>query len=171
MKFRSENNILKQVMDHRIKVSMRMSLIGNDLAARGRRHDNSYSQSTEMDLIKKSFNDETEEKRKHSMELLEGVHASHNDYMVNHFDNGIKDMNILQLVEYITDKMASVDEEVEEPTIEVYEEYVLNGVEDASDDLKSVVKNTIMYILNRNGVVKKMIDRRENEVYGKVEEE
>ena len=169
MKFKSAENILKQVLDHRIKVSMIMSLIGNDIGARGRRHDNSYSYKTEMDLIEKSFDCE-KERRGHYMGLLDGIHASQNDYMVKHFDNGVKDMNILQLIEYIADKMASVDEEYDNPTVEIYENYVLKDVKDASDDLKSVIKNTIMYLLNKNGVLNKMIERKEVEVYGTIEE-
>ena len=170
MKFNDKENVLKQVLSHRTKVSMRMSLIGNDLAANGRRHDNSYSSTTESGLINMMFESNDNDKKKRSLELLESIHDSQNDYRINHHDNGVKDMNILQLIQYVADKMASVEEEIEKPSIEDYEKYVMSDIENASDDLKSVIKNSIMYLLNKNGVLSKMIERKEVEGYGSYKE-
>ena len=171
MKFIGKENILNQILTHRNAVSVRMSSIGNDLAARGRRHDNSYSSITESGLIEKMFSKVDEETKERSMKLLESIHDSQNDYRINHHDNGVKDMNIIQLVEYITDKMASVEEEINNPTVEDYVSYVLSDVDDASDDLKSVIRNTVLYILNKNKVLGDMIERKEVKGYGSYSKE
>ena len=106
----TRNHVAKWLVNHRNRVSMKMSALGNDLAIRGRRHDNSYTDNTEIDLFIKYLSETDPHKKKRAKELLDGVHYSRNDCYPRFFDKGVSEMNMIQLIEYICERMASLEE-------------------------------------------------------------
>ena len=173
----TKKHVIQWLTNHRDRVSMKMSALGNDLAIRGRRHDNSYADNTETDLFIKYLSETNPEKKQRAKALLDGVHQSRNDYCPQFFDKGIDEMNIIQLIEYICEKMASleearvsVDEVMPDISVEDYKKAVLSGIDVSSVELMTLIENTIGYIANRNQYIKAMIERAEKN-YGEVEKE
>lgn len=149
--------IIKWLTSHRDRVSTKMSDLGNDLAIRGRRHDNSYTSDVESAIIAKIDSAKTKEERQHYTEVLQGIHWSTNDYHVEYFPKGIYDMNMIQMIELICDRLSRY--EVEHPIStelpgEECRDYVLEAFGDISPDLSEVVLNTLDYIHNKNYMVK-----------------
>lgn len=166
----TKNELLKLFLLHRSRVSLKMSKLGNDLAARGRRHDNSYSGSTELCIMEKISNTSDEDEKAHNKKLLYSIHASKNDYLPEFFENGILDMNVLQLIEFITDKVVEFEESVLKPgelsTVDVNEckKYVISKFDNVSDDVKSIIGNTVEYICDSNKAILKTLMRSEEGV-------
>jgi hypothetical protein len=141
-----------------------MSMLGNDIVIRGRRHDNSYTSETEVDIISKIAKATTNEEKKHFTELLTNIHGNCNDYRVTYHKQGISDMNMVQMLELICDRMSRYESNHTvsgEFPDEEYLSYVLNGFGEVSDDLANVIKNTTKYVYNRNLVVKQSMKKEE----------
>ena len=83
--------------------------IANDIAARGRRHDNSYTGGTEMNLLIKIANEKNANKKLELKKVLKGIHTNNNDYIPDFHDNGISGMNMVELLEFIADKISEYD--------------------------------------------------------------
>lgn len=152
-------DIIKEILLHRSRVSVKLSSIGNDIAARGRRHDNSYTGDVELSLINKII-DEPEE-REHNMELLKAVHSKNNDYYPEYHD-GIKGMDMIQLLEYIADKIVQIDERKEDLSDNDYVNIIISDIASKyslSVDLASVISNTILYFLDRNAAILKSLQK------------
>lgn len=183
-----KNDVIHWLLDHRMKVSQRLSSIGNDLAIRGRRHDNSYSETVETNQFMAFYNVSTGDserfkKRDHHASLVREIHKQRNDYIPGFFDNGVDGMNMLQLMEYICDRITLWDEFkagiispinydilMDEKSKEDVRHYVLTGLPKLSSDMESVVLNTIEYVLDRNTVLKQVLERSER-TYGEAKEE
>lgn len=168
-------HVIKWLIGHRDKVSEKLTLIGNDLVVRGRRHDNSYTDDTEMGVFIRMKNAVTQEQKKHFGDVLSSIHGNVNDYIPAYFgETGIKGMHILQLTEYICDKMATYEEthaRMGELPSEEYYNYVLEGLGDISDDLVSIVKNTMDYVYNKNLVINRTMKQEEKINYEQKEKQ
>jgi hypothetical protein len=166
-------HVIKWLMEHRNNVSIKLSSLGNDLAIRGRRHDNSYTDDTESELFIQIMNAETQEQKDHFKELLNSVHGKVNDYYPSYFEeDGTRGMHILQLLEYICDKMATYEKthiKVSAMPTQEYYDYVLEDLGDISDDLIIIIKNTMDYIYNKNMVIHRMMKQEENYNYEQTE--
>ena len=174
----TKNDIIKMFLLHRSRVSVKMSKLANDLGARGRRHDNSYSNPTELHIIENIINAKNDEDRAHNEKLLSNIHSSKNDYLPDFFDNGIKDMNILQLTEFIVDKVVEFEEEnirtnnASKINKEKCQNYVITRSGGISEDMKSIILNTVDYICDSNAAILKTLMRSEEGVTnGTYEEE
>ena len=175
----NKNKLIKWLMSHRLRVSNKMSVLGNDLVIRGRRHDNSYSDDMEVELATRSKTSDILAERKRYAEMLENLHKAHNDYCPLYFENGLLDMNLVQIMELICDSMARYEEtktsdgnRVISINPEDYYDYVLAVFpEDIPELLQSLVKNTIDYIVDKNSVIKKMIEKREAIYSGETKKE
>lgn len=156
----SENkNILKEIMLHRQRVSLKMSTIANDIAANGRRHDNSYTGDIEYRLLEKIAKENNPKDKSHYQSLLESIHAETNDYLPD-FHDGIENMNMLQLLEYIADRIARIDAREDRPTtIEGYKKEVIDSLSSLSPDLEKIIGNTVEYFINRNKSILKTLDK------------
>lgn len=183
-----KNDVIHWLLDHRMKVGKRLSELGNDLAIRGRRHDNSYSETVETNQFMAFYNVSANDpdrfkKRDHHADLVKEIHKQRNDYLCGFFDNGIADMNMLQLMEYLCDRITlweefkagtispiNYDILMDEESKNDIKHYILAGLPDLSPELKSIVLNTVDYILNRNAVIKQLLERGER-TYGETKEE
>lgn len=183
-----KNDVIHWMLDHRLKVGQRLSNLGNDLAIRGRRHDNTYSEAVEVNQFAAFYNvsptdPDRDKKRDHYANLVKTIHKKRNDYFHEFFDNGVEGMNMLQLMEYICDRITlweefkagvispiNYDVLTADDTIrnDVYK-YVLSGLPALSADMESVVVNTVNYILNRNDVIKQILERSE-QTYAETQE-
>lgn len=174
-----KNVVLKQLLMHRNRVAMKMGIIAQDLMARSRRHDNSYSEETEMSIAIKA-NSPIPSIRKKNKALLKGVHDAMNDYCPNYFSNGLKGMTLIQLIEFISDRMARCEEEsITDDGLPMNlsaEDYFNFMKEDfgmeLSEELHSIVMNTIECIIDNNKYIKGMLMKKEMELqeYVKVKE-
>ena len=155
-----KKDILKEIMLHRQRVSLKLSAVANDIAANGRRHDNSYTGDVEYNLLKKIASDSDIDNKRHYMELLDSVHAEANDYYPE-FHGGIEHMNMIQLLEYIADRIVRIDASEDRPTtIEGYQKAVINSLEPVSFDLQGVIENTVEYFLDRNKSILKSLNKQ-----------
>ena len=79
-------------------------------------------------------------------------------------------MNVLQLIEFITDKVVEFEESVLKPgelsTVDVNEckKYVISKFDNVSDDVKSIIGNTVEYICDSNKAILKTLMRSEEGV-------
>lgn len=160
-------DIIKKVLMHRSRVSVKLSSIANDIAARGRRHDNSYTGGTEMNLLIKIANEKDANKKLELKKVLKGIHTNNNDYIPDFHDNGISGMNMIELLEFIADKISEYDLMVINDNapndLDAYHKYVINGLT-LSSDLSSVIKETIMYFINRNESIRKSLPKSAKEL-------
>lgn len=165
----TKNDIIKKILMHRSRVSIKLSTIGNDIAARGRRHDNSYTGETEMSLINKIIS-EPDKKEKYT-ELLSAIHSKNNDYCPE-YHGGINEMDMIQLLEYIADEIVKVDERGDSFSTNEYVDKVLLSITSKyqiSDDLNSIISNTVLYFLDRNKTILKNLEKQGTNISSFVE--
>lgn len=151
----TRNDVIKDLLKHRALVSSKMSMIGNDLAIRGRRHDNSKSEDTEVTLAIKAYYENGEDDN-HFYNLSHATHVANNDHHPAHFENGISDMNLVQLTEYVCDIMSIAEEYYEnEPSVENYMyEVMRDNPLGIPSDIAILIENTIQYIITRKQQLK-----------------
>lgn len=164
--------LIKWMVRHRTRVSNKLSVLGNDLAIRGRRHDNSYTDDTESTLFIKAKTAKDISERERYSQLLNRLHEQNNDYLPNYHDRGLSGMNLVQLMEFICDGMATFEEDVikskDDGNTMVdlepkdYYDAVLERIpEDTPEVVKDMIQNTIDYIVDKNSAIKRMIEKRE----------
>ena len=174
-----KNMVIKQLLNHRSRVAMKMSIIAQDLMTRSRRHDNSYSGDTEIAIAVKA-NSPIPSIRERNKKLLKGIHDTMNDYCPAYFKGGIKDMTMIQLIEFIADRMARCEEESvtedgrpKEISFEDYYNFMKGDLgDDVPDALQSIILNTIQCIIDNNKYTAGMLKKKgmELEEYVKVKE-
>lgn len=106
---------LADTMDHKLQVKLFMHQILNDLNERASKHDNSKMISPEKPIFdvftpKLKYSDYgSNEYKEHlkNMKIALDHHYKENRHHPEHFKNGIKDMNLADLVELICDWKAS----------------------------------------------------------------
>lgn len=163
--------LVKWLMNHRTRVANKMSVLGNDLAIRGRRHDNSYTGDTESELFIKAKTSKDINNRMRYGLMVQNLHEGSNDYLPGYHENGLSDMNLVQLIELICDNMAALEERISNPNNgdtevklnpEDYYDAALERIpEDTPDIVKDMIRNTVDYIVDKNAVIKGMIEKRE----------
>lgn len=155
----NKNDIIKEVLMHRSRVAVKLSSVGNDIASRGRRHDNSYTGDVELTLINKIINDP--DNKEHNMELLRAIHSKNNDYCPEYHD-GIIGMDLVQLLEYIAEKVVQLDERKEKLSDNDYVNIIIGDISSKyslSVDLACILSNTILYFLDRNAAILKSLQK------------
>lgn len=174
MKEDLKNEVVKDMLLHRQRVSLKLSTIANDIAVRGRRHDNSYTEDTELELsikLKKADNVEDIER---ISKILHNLHAKNNDYLPDFHNGDVSKMNMIQLLEFIADCVTKCDEELlglniefddNESVFGFYYKYIMDELPEISDDLLSIIKNTVDYMIDRNSVILKSLPKNSAE-YG-----
>lgn len=159
----TKNHIVRWLVGHRDNVTLKTSAMANCLVARGRRHDNSYTDATETQLFIKFLSAKTEEDRTHYKEVLDKVHRNNNDYYPDYFERGLMEMNLLQLMEYIAEKMTTYEESVEEKdrTTDGYISAVLDPLQGQVDlKLRRLIINTVLYTIDSVGYTKSMLEKK-----------
>lgn len=141
------NDIIKGLMQHRTAVETTLNAVAQDLMTRGRVHDNSVTDDTEMILNYKCITSPGGDVHKYE-EMVKGLHAQNNDHHIDYFPDGLYDMNLIQLMEYIADQMARLDAATD-TTGWTSAEYVNHfDCSDITNPLKYIIKETVDYILN-----------------------
>ncbi len=166
--FAQRGKVIKWLMDHRSRVSSKLAIVASDLIMRGRRHDNSYTSETEVDLFIKAREGDQQEYHK---ELLSRVHENLNDYCFRYYSNGLLGMNLVQLFEYICDKMSRLEEErgikLGEKSNITKEDYI-NAVTaefgELSEGFAALISNTVEYIMDANKYTKAILERKDMEI-------
>lgn len=105
------------VIEHKLKVAENLLIISNKLMERAFKHDNSKFSKVEYDgflentKILNSLEYGSEEYKNQLKELkpILDHHYSNNSHHPEHFENGINDMSILDLIEMVCDWKASVE--------------------------------------------------------------
>lgn len=157
----TKNHVRKWLVKHREIVSAKMSHIANDLAANGRRHDNSYTDDTEAELFIKVLNSKSETEKQRHMDVLDGLHNHRNMYHPVFFEGDIRKMNLLDLIQYVCDSMSRCEEYVGgTPKFDYYCDFLdktLKLSSNVTDDMLASLHETIRYILDRDGVLKERL--------------
>lgn len=177
------NQVVKDLLRHRAKVSARMSTIAYDLSKRGRSHDNTLTSSTEMSIAMQTLSG-TPEQIAEKKKLLDAIHGSQSDYDPRYYQNGLHEMNLNQLIEFICDKMAKYEEMYPQQlgddaiifnaTVREYTDYVLSYFDKKLPDvLNNLIENTIAWMVDSVGYTKSLFERKEMEIndYVKAEKE
>lgn len=158
------DDVIKEVLVHRERVSTKMSLMANDLAKRGRRHDNSKTGDTELDLYLRAKNEPAVNNRI----LAESLHAATNDHHISFFGGNVAKMNLFQLMEFVADQMVHVEDAITNPTIDDYMDVIthqLNNPSDSNSDenntiILSIISNTIESLIKTKKIQKGVIDNK-----------
>lgn len=150
-------NYHQTIATHQLHVSNNMKRIANELRRRGVRHDNSKFSGIEATIGGMYHDDYNKinvlcphksdvENYAEKTKAASTEHYKLNDHHVEHFENGLSDMNLIQLTELICDNVAHFKERGYAPTECVYEVGVLFKSHGASDDIISIMKNTVQYL-------------------------
>ena len=163
-----KDEVMQKIMMHKARVSIKMSDLANDLGARGRRHDNSYTGDNELAILMKIRESDNASDIVRYEQLLHEIHAKNNDCEPDFHKGNISEMNMFQLIEYIVDKIAYYDEMVvnenAQKDFDHYKNYVLSDL-NVSDDLRGVIEETVLYVIDRNKSIVKNLAKETNPKY------
>lgn len=145
-------NTNNETRKHILSVCENINKYIHDLLNRGINHDASklnYNQASVFDkCIGRLHNAEynSEEYKQLLKELQPALihHYKLNDHHPEHFDNGIQDMNMLQLLEMLADWKASCSRVKDGDIIKSIE--INQNRFNYSDDIKSLLINTVKYM-------------------------
>lgn len=154
----STNANYKQMIHiHQHHVGTLMRRMSNDLRSRGNRHDISkfsgieatiggmnYEEYSKINVLHPNASDVQEYTEKTKAALIE--HYKLNDHHIEHFENGLSDMSLVQLAELICDSVAHLTERGYTPTECVCEIENQFKKYESSDEIVSIVKNTVKYL-------------------------
>lgn len=109
------NDFLQDLVDHKQRVAKYLLFIANALAERAAIHDNSKFTEEEFKTYEAAFSEfktcayGTEEYREVVEKIKPAIkhHYQANDHHPEHFQNGINDMDLVQIVEMVCDWMAA----------------------------------------------------------------
>lgn len=147
----------KSTFIHRTHVDLLMGNVANEIRKRGKLHDVSKLSGIEASFGEMYYEDYTKINKplalepdiaKYNEEMAPAFveHSKRNDHHIEHFKNGLSDMNILQITEFLCDNLAHMREKgyVKYECVEKIE-FLLKS-HGASDDLVSIAKNTIEHL-------------------------
>jgi len=100
---------------HKQLINKYINLITNKLSERAINHDNSKLEYPEVDILKEhnhklsntTYNNEEDKKCRQEMKIALDHHYAKNRHHPEHFPNGIKDMDLIDLIEMICDWKSS----------------------------------------------------------------
>ena len=138
-----------QTYEHKQNVSKFISFILHDLIIRSIYHDNSKLENPEVDIFTEYTpklanstygSDEYYQFLKEMKPALDS-HYADNSHHPEHYDNGIKDMDLVDLIEMICDWKAAT---LRHNDGDIYKSIELNQKRFGySDELKQIFKNTV----------------------------
>ena len=145
----SKFKTMVQTYEHKQNVSKFISFILHDLIIRSIYHDNSKLESPEVDIFTEYTpklanstygSDEYHQFLKEMKPALDN-HYANNPHHPEHYDNGIKDMDLVDLIEMICDWKAAT---LRHNDGDIYKSIELNQKRFGySDELKQIFKNTV----------------------------
>lgn len=145
----SKFETMVQTYEHKQNVSKFISFILHDLIIRSIYHDNSKLESPEVDIFTEYTpklanstygSDEYHQFLKEMKPALDN-HYANNPHHPEHYDNGIKDMDLVDLIEMICDWKAAT---LRHNDGDIYKSIELNQKRFGySDELRQIFKNTV----------------------------
>ena len=135
----------------RALVQDKLSTVARELISRGRTHDNSALGSPEIEVYHRFFSEYRKYKigdpRKDEVfaQMAEAIghHFQYNDHHPEHFENGINDMDLIQLMQFTADIMSWSEQE----QVDIFE--ILPMIRDKCgmvDQVYNLICNTITEI-------------------------
>lgn len=112
-----KNEHIKGVLEHKEKVAQNLLTISNKLMERAFVHDNSKFSVTEHDgflentqvLNKLEYGTQEYKDQLKKLKPVLDHHYTHNSHHPEYYENGIKDMELLDIIEMVCDWKASVE--------------------------------------------------------------
>lgn len=107
-----------ETMEHKTRVSIMLTRISKDLVRRGKIHDNSKFKSPEREIYNmnheklqqvKFGTDEYDKLMNGEMAVAIDHHYKENDHHPEHFEDGVVNMNLVQILEMLADINAVAD--------------------------------------------------------------
>jgi len=153
----SNDDILKSVKDtqkHINKVNCYMNKIIGDLGSRAKTHDKSKTEYPELPIFAEygpklknvTYGSEEYFQYLKEMQVALDYHYGENRHHPEHFEDGIKDMTLVDLIEMIADWKAASERHNDG---DIYKSIEFNQKRFGySDDLKLILKNTVREYLN-----------------------
>lgn len=140
-----------EVMEHKMKVQIMMDKLSREFLTRGRRHDNSKLKSPEKEIY--SEHHERLRVAKYGTPEYKGVmekikpavqhHYADNDHHPEHFNDGIFDMNLIQITEMLVDWVAVANEKGTDIIDDLPTLMENHGI---PENYYMIFKNTILYL-------------------------
>lgn len=150
-------NYKQTVTMHQLHVNTLMKRVSNELRKRGSRHDNSkfsgleaslgdmyHNEYAKINVLTPSKADVDDYVNKTQAATIE--HYKLNDHHVEHFEHGLNDMDLIQIIELVCDSLAHLKERGHtdsECVREIERQFINYG---ASNDIIDVVKNTVKHL-------------------------
>lgn len=145
-------NYESKIMQHKTRVSIIMTKIAREMIARGKSHDNSKFKSPEREIYSENlpklenakFGSE-EYNNLVNGELAVAVqhHYRQNDHHPEHFEDGFFGMNLIQIMEMVSDWVA-VSAEKGTDVVEMLP--TLMREKDIPENYYMILKNTLEYV-------------------------
>lgn len=142
----------KKLKEHKLKVCYLMNWIGALISGRAMTHDNSKTTDEEYKYYKMVNNVNRNDFKTYEAymdyikpTLNKGLkhHYENNRHHPEHFDNGVDDMNIVDIIEMMVDWKASIEQNGKN----LYEEVEYNFKKyNISEQLQKIILNTYKYI-------------------------
>lgn len=151
------------VHEHRIRVKKRILDFIHELFYRMHSHDMSKLEEPEYSLWKKMDQEprypygtpEYIDKIKRNKDVFE-LHYMHNTHHPEHYYNGVSDMDLVDLIEMLIDWISYKDEISIKDAVELIE--MQSERYNMSEDLKSIMKNTLFRHFSRMKSLLKSVD-------------
>lgn len=144
----------KDTKIHQSRVSIILSKLGKELVKRGKTHDYSKFQTPEKEFYSE-YHDKLDEApfgsemyQYYLKQMQPGVthHYQVNDHHPEHFENGIVDMDLIQMLEMLADITAvSVDKGTD--VIAFLPKFMKE--KDIPENFYTILRNTLQHILNQ----------------------
>ncbi|GHO99858.1 hypothetical protein KSF_099060 [Reticulibacter mediterranei] len=145
------SDYVKDLVDHKQRVAGYMQIVANELFKRATVHDNSKFSPEEFDMYEATFSELQaytygSQKYKETVKKLGPAWSHHcqvNDHHPEYFKDGVRGMNLIQLVEMLCDWLAAS----ERGQTDVLQSLAINKKKFHIDDqLFEVLKNTVKEI-------------------------
>lgn len=144
-------NYTGEVMEHKMRVHIKMSVLARELVTRGNTHDNSKLKTPEVDIY--SAHIEELSSAKYGTPEYDAVldkikpaldhHHKENDHHPQHFENGIVDMNLVQMLEMLCDITIAAEMKGQD-ILESLPEWMKRN--DVPENYYTILRNTIKHI-------------------------
>jgi hypothetical protein len=158
-----QDAISYQTYQHINEVMKQLAFVQQELMKRQFTHDRSKLDSPEVEMFTemtsklKGLTYGSEEYKQSLKDLgpALGHHYSKNRHHAEHFENGINDMNLIDLIEMVCDWRSSVKRHADGC---IYKSLEINKERfNISDQLYSVIRNTVDYLESRENIFESLV--------------
>ena len=138
-------------MEHKTRVAIKMSALAREMTRRGNIHDNSKFKTPEVEIYSAHFNElnnskyGTPEYDKALSNIKPALdhHYESNDHHTQHFEDGIFDMNLVQILEMLCDISVAAESKGNDVIKELPNWMARN---DVPENYYKILRNTLEHI-------------------------